>query len=127
MVERNDEIFDQILADQTAYAKVWSYDGEFTQGKRIMLNERIRRVFIASKRCVVQILVPLSGTFGFAINDSTAEGDSGMFIELMPLPPGTLIRFPLEENDFLVMATQEGSFPIGLIAMPRTPQTEANG
>jgi hypothetical protein len=120
MESARDTMLEQLLDDTGAFRDPWLYDGTRTQAKRVSLNERIRRVFTAQKACVVQILVPLSSTFGFALNDSTAEGDSGMFANLIPLPPGTLIRFPLEAGDFLVMGVQSGQDALGLIGMPRS-------
>ena len=107
---------DHILDETGPDREPWTYDGSKTQLKRLFITEVMRRVFVAGAPCTVQILVSLSGTFGWAINDSITEGDSGMFEELAPLPPGATIKFNLDQGDFLTLGVESGSFPISILA-----------
>ena len=110
---------DHILDDTGPDREPWTYAGERTELKRLFITEVMRRVFVAGARCTVQIVVPLSGTFGWAIDDSVTEGDSGMFQELAPLPPGATIKFNLEQGQFLTLGVESGSFPISILAQRR--------
>lgn len=106
---------DQILDDTGPDRAPWTYDGAHTELRRLFITEVMRRVFVAGAPCTVQIIVSLSGTFGWAIDDSVTEGDSGMFEELAPLPPGATIKFDLEQGQFLTLGVESGSFPISIL------------